>query len=434
MRFFTVYSTQQIDNQTNLLFTNFHLVILALITCFCICANLITFFLLIFCRPLQRSSRTTNLFIISLCLADLGVGCVVMPLMLLHEWKINFPYWLCQFWQLVDLIFSTESLYSICAIALDRVWNLEKPLRSKTFNANYLILPLLILPVYLFSCLTRKTANVGMQHSSDFHCFPSPEVSKQVLWVALPTLYLPAIFLHSSLPNLEPIPSLIQQPVQQQSLLSPIQINTFENKIERVEKVKPNEKRASVCETSKNNNKTLRKVSLPQCCRKPTISGLPKINEIEKFKTKIELINNEQPTSPSFFISEEEEEENNFNLNKPPIKQRQQRLSSARFSIITFSENISLLLRKESVTQQIKAAKAVALILCCFLLCWFPFLLVWPLLFRLCLWLNYLCSSINPLLYTLSTPKIRSLFKSKKYSKFIFVNAEKNKKRNEEFI
>ena len=74
-------------NPTN--FINFQLtglIILALFTCFCICANLITFILLILCRPLQRSSRTTNLYVISLCLADLGVGGVVMPLMLCYEW------------------------------------------------------------------------------------------------------------------------------------------------------------------------------------------------------------------------------------------------------------------------------------------------------------------------------------------------------------
>lgn len=79
--------TEEISKNPN--FINFQLaglIILALFTCFCICANLITFILLILCRPLQRSSRTTNLYVISLCLADLGVGGVVMPLMLCYEW------------------------------------------------------------------------------------------------------------------------------------------------------------------------------------------------------------------------------------------------------------------------------------------------------------------------------------------------------------
>ena len=53
---------------------------------FCIFANFLTLFLLLRCRPLQRSSRTTNLYVLSLCLADLGVGTVAMPLALTQEW------------------------------------------------------------------------------------------------------------------------------------------------------------------------------------------------------------------------------------------------------------------------------------------------------------------------------------------------------------
>lgn len=66
-----------------------------------------------------------------------------------------------------------------------------------------------------------------------------------------------------------------------------------------------------------------------------------------------------------------------------------------------------------------KAAKAVGLVLCCFLACWFPLLAVWPLrlfwphavsdrTFRLCLWLNYACSTCNPLLYALANPRVRA--------------------------
>jgi hypothetical protein len=52
------------------------------------------------------------------------------------------------------------------------------------------------------------------------------------------------------------------------------------------------------------------------------------------------------------------------------------RPSSSRFSMIALSENLADLLQREGISQQVKAAKAVGLILCCFLFCWFPFLLV----------------------------------------------------------
>ena len=55
------------------------------------------------------------------------------------------------------------------------------------------------------------------------------------------------------------------------------------------------------------------------------------------------------------------------------------RNSSKRFSVIAIHSNLTDLLQREGVSHQVKAAKAVALITCCFLLCWFPFLIVWPL-------------------------------------------------------
>uniref|UniRef100_A0A914MKZ3 G-protein coupled receptors family 1 profile domain-containing protein n=1 Tax=Meloidogyne incognita TaxID=6306 RepID=A0A914MKZ3_MELIC len=481
-------------NPTN--FINFQLtglIILALFTCFCICANLITFILLILCRPLQRSSRTTNLYVISLCLADLGVGGVVMPLMLCYEWGINFPHWLCQFWQLADVLFCTESLYSICAIALDRVWNLEQPLRvftssrrrAKRLMLFVWLLPLIVwMPVYFL--LVFPTQRIfqpeEQQLPPDFHCFPSRQVATQVFWVALPALYLPAIFLiclflrisfvvhrhlkflreHSSLPHLGPHPPP-QQP-SPQPLLSPTRNNfQYENDFNKNERNEINNnkiigKRASVCATSKIisvDKNVLRKVSLPQW-RKSSISVQRK-NEGDKVKTTLTVIVDEGDTelnkekqqkdslcsiAPTFSISEEENEEDEDSssnlfkqsslLNKP-LQQR--RLSSARFSIITFSENIALILQREGVTQQVKAAKAVALILCCFLLCWFPFLIVWPLrlflphlisdrIFRLCLWLNYSCSTFNPLLYALSTPKIRSILRNNGLLPCKFISVE----------
>uniref|UniRef100_A0AC34G4L9 G-protein coupled receptors family 1 profile domain-containing protein n=1 Tax=Panagrolaimus sp. ES5 TaxID=591445 RepID=A0AC34G4L9_9BILA len=103
------------------------------------------------------------------------------------------------------------------------------------------------------------------------------------------------------------------------------------------------------------------------------------------------------------------------------------RASSKRFSVIAIHSNLTDLLLREGVSHQVKAAKAVALITCCFLCCWFPFLIVWPIkiychtcvpeqFYRWCVWLNYLCSAINPILYTLSSPRVRSALK--KYASF----------------
>ncbi|KAK6060121.1 hypothetical protein COOONC_02224 [Cooperia oncophora] len=100
------------------------------------------------------------------------------------------------------------------------------------------------------------------------------------------------------------------------------------------------------------------------------------------------------------------------------------RSSSLRYSITTIPIHLKELLQKESVSRQIRAAKAVSLILSSFLLCWLPFLVMWPVklycrncisdwVYAVAVFLNYFCSALNPLLYALSSPRIRVLITTK---------------------
>ncbi len=105
-----------------------------------------------------------------------------------------------------------------------------------------------------------------------------------------------------------------------------------------------------------------------------------------------------------------------------------------RFSIVSIASNL-FSSRRESVTlfsdfsgtpglsQQIRAAKAVGLILIFFLLCWLPFLILWPVktycpdcvsdtVYNLSIWANYLNSTLNPVLYTLCSPRVQRALKS----------------------
>lgn len=108
------------------------------------------------------------------------------------------------------------------------------------------------------------------------------------------------------------------------------------------------------------------------------------------------------------------------------------RKRSTRFSIISitgplfnrrYSVNIfSDMLPCPSTAQQIRAAKAVGVLMLFFLICWLPYLILWPLktycnecvsdsTFRLSIWANYLNSTINPVLYTLCSPRFQRVFR-----------------------
>ena len=71
------------------------------------------------------------MFIVSLAIADLIVGMIVMPIsaiyILMHKWKFGIV--ICQFWICVDYTASTASILNLFILSLDRYWSISKPLK-----------------------------------------------------------------------------------------------------------------------------------------------------------------------------------------------------------------------------------------------------------------------------------------------------------------
>uniref|UniRef100_A0A915IHR0 G-protein coupled receptors family 1 profile domain-containing protein n=1 Tax=Romanomermis culicivorax TaxID=13658 RepID=A0A915IHR0_ROMCU len=94
--------------------------------------------------PRDRSNSVSNMFVGSLSLIDLLIGIFAMIFLTMVDFypKLFFLYF--NTWQLIDMISCTVSLYSICAIVIDRWLNLENPLRifrrkravAKTLSIN----------------------------------------------------------------------------------------------------------------------------------------------------------------------------------------------------------------------------------------------------------------------------------------------------------
>ena len=169
-------------------------------TACCIVANLLTVFVLCRHRPLQKS--ISNLYILSLSVADLFIGITVMFPMFLNEIKYGTfetffgPRWICKTWQLFDFIFSTISLYSTCAIAFDRVWNLEKPLRVFKRSrrlAKRLIMIIWALPILIWAPIFFLILEPGNYHGTG--CFMSRNRAHIIPFIAIPVLYIPAMIL-----------------------------------------------------------------------------------------------------------------------------------------------------------------------------------------------------------------------------------------------
>lgn len=95
----------------------------------------------------------TNYFIVSLAIADVMVGGVVMPFAISHE--MTNEVWLygqewCDLWHSLDVLASTASILNLCVISLDRYWAITDPINYPSRMSNSKVC-LLITLVWLCS-------------------------------------------------------------------------------------------------------------------------------------------------------------------------------------------------------------------------------------------------------------------------------------------
>ncbi|KAM6214716.1 histamine H1 receptor [Rhynchocyon petersi] len=87
----------------------------------------------------ERKLHTVgNLYIVSLSVADLIVGAVVMPMNLLYllmtKWSLGRP--LCLFWLSMDYVASTASIFSVFILCIDRYRSVQQPLRYLRYRTK----------------------------------------------------------------------------------------------------------------------------------------------------------------------------------------------------------------------------------------------------------------------------------------------------------
>jgi len=86
------------------------------------------------CEPCLRNN-VTNYFIVSLAVADLVIGALVMPFSIMLEandgwWPFGADW--CDIWHSLDVLASTASILNLSVIALDRYWAITDPITYPT--------------------------------------------------------------------------------------------------------------------------------------------------------------------------------------------------------------------------------------------------------------------------------------------------------------
>ncbi|VDP89098.1 unnamed protein product, partial [Schistosoma mattheei] len=97
----------------------------------------------------QLRSIHTNLFLVSLSIADFIVALLVMPLngiMSLLNYKWIFGKLLCHIYNATDVLFTTSSILHLCCISMDRYIAIIYPLNyDKKMSKKYIIILLCII-------------------------------------------------------------------------------------------------------------------------------------------------------------------------------------------------------------------------------------------------------------------------------------------------
>ncbi|XP_058482337.1 5-hydroxytryptamine (serotonin) receptor 2C, G protein-coupled-like 1 [Solea solea] len=87
----------------------------------------------------KKLQNATNFFLRSLAVADMLVGILVMPISLiniLYDYAWPLPSCLCPIWIYLDVLFSTASIMHLCAISLDRYVAIRNPIEHSRFNSR----------------------------------------------------------------------------------------------------------------------------------------------------------------------------------------------------------------------------------------------------------------------------------------------------------
>nr|Q61618.2 RecName: Full=Adenosine receptor A3; AltName: Full=A3AR [Mus musculus]AAC82643.1 A3 adenosine receptor [Mus musculus] len=167
--------------------------------------------LVIWVVKLNPTLRTTTVyFIVSLALADIAVGVLVIPLAIAVSLQVKMHFYACLFMSCVLLIFTHASIMSLLAIAVHRYLRVKLTVRYRTVTTQrriWLFLGLCWLVSFLVGLTpmfgwNRKATLASSQNSSTLLCHFRSVVSLDymvffsfITWILVPLVVMCIIYL-----------------------------------------------------------------------------------------------------------------------------------------------------------------------------------------------------------------------------------------------
>ena len=356
----------------------------------------------------RRLRTVTNFFVVSLATSDLLVSILVMPLSVTVEitGKWTFGFALCDFWISSDVMLCTASILNLCCISLDRYFAITKPLQY-AIRRNSKRAGLMIAVVWFVSIVITLPPIFGWKekdrYSNAEQCMLTQDPG-YIIYSSMGSFYVPLLVM------LFVYGRIFKVAYQREKKLRPYRASFSMRKYS----FKSRNTEASLYESNSYEQKEKdavakeTKVRGHYICRN-TLSA-PAIGEPASMTYIGELHKSSSETANDCLIASRESRTYKFRI-RPS-------LANLRHIHPRDEKNREkALLKKEC-----KAAKTLAIVIGCFVLCWLPFFLVYliapfcpscsfhPTLISFITWLGYFNSALNPLIYALYSRDFRHTF------------------------
>ncbi|MEQ2167622.1 5-hydroxytryptamine receptor 2B [Goodea atripinnis] len=150
----------------------------------------------------RKLQNATNYFLMSLAVADLLVGLLVMPIALvtiLYNSRWPLPDFLCPIWLFLDVLFSTASIMHLCAISLDRYIAIKKPIQHSQYKSRAKALAKIALVWLISICIAIPIPIKGLRNlhnnitfNSNHTCLLKPDTfSEFIIFGSLTAFFIP---------------------------------------------------------------------------------------------------------------------------------------------------------------------------------------------------------------------------------------------------
>lgn len=317
-----------------------------------------------------------NFFIVSLATADLLVALIVMPFHVSNniagEWIYGTVF--CDVWLTFDVLLCTASILNLCVIALDRYWAIHDPINYAQKRTVKRVL-VMILIVWLASAIISvpplfgwgEMDNGGLFDPVNGICMLTNEKG-YVLYSACGSFYIPLC------------------------VMSFVYL-----KIYLATKKRLRQRCRAAAAT---------KMAVMSAAVNTSVPSTDDNDETDVLNNRRSQVNQNDTSSPS---------------NGPSKEQLQNSLRTVRKrkSMLNFFEEK----QRISLSKERKAARMLAIIMVTFVLCWIPFFLMY-LILPFCsscihpgksvevlfVWLGYVNSTLNPVIYTVFNTEFRKAF------------------------